>query len=168
MGRIAGDWLTSTVMPKRFDGNGVVRVQCSEGAFAAFKLSEMPIPNDYGYVENGRRYVPMETRSMGADSERYRVIWPELSNGPGSKLKSSSFTLAGNHCNETLFVFAEHLRVQGVSFVGLANKHGNRFRDSRLNGTQLAYLSTDRFHSILRDSDLFVKPAPEDRSATRL
>ena len=162
MGRIAGDWLQSTVMPQRFDGTGVVRVQCSEGAFTAFKLSLMPLPNDYGEVIDGRRYVQHAPISMGADSERYRVIWPEPSNGPGSKLRSSSFTLAGKHCNETLYVFAEHLRAQGVDFVGLANKHGNRFRDSRLSGSKLAYLSRDRFHSILANSDLFLKPTPED------
>ena len=142
--------------------SGVVKIQASEGVFARMKLENMPDPPEDGEVINGRRYVRMDTRSMGADSERYRVIWPEPSNGPGSKLRSSSFTLSGNHCNETLFVFAEHLRAQGVNFVGLANKHGNRFRDSRLNGTKLAYLSTDRFHSILANSDLFLKPTPED------
>lgn len=126
------------------------------------RLENMPLPSDYGEVINGRRYVVMETRSMGADSQRYRVIWPDRSNGEGSKLRSTSFTLSGKHSNETLFVLAEFMRDQGVNFHALANRHGNTFKNSLLHGTQLAYLARDHFHSVLRNSDLFVKPAPED------
>ena len=128
-------------MPKRLDGSGVVYIQCSEGAFSRLKLDQMPEPRDWGYEVNGVRVRTMEHRKMGADSERYRVIWPELSNGPGSKNRSSSFSLSSAHVNETLYVLAQFLRDQGVSFVRLSNKHGNGFLDIRLSGSDLAYLS---------------------------
>ena len=137
-------------------------MQCSESVFAALKLSEMPAPSDYGQIINGRRIVQHNTVGMGADAVRYRVLWNEFSNGAGSKQRSSSFSLSRKHTNETLYLLAEFLRSQGVDFDRLANKHGNGFKDARLTGSELAYLSTDRFHSILRDCDLFVKPSPED------
>ena len=155
-------------MPKRFDGSGVVQLQCSEGAFAALKLSEMPIPREWGEFRNGYHFVTLDSREMGADSQRYRVIWPEHSNGPGSKLRSSSFSLGASHTNETLFVLAEFLRVQGVDFVALANRHGNAFKALGLSGSRLAYLSGTSLHSVLTSCDLFVKPTPEDSSPSRL
>ena len=161
MARRAGEWLRSTRMCKRFDGTGVVKIQCSEGAFSALRLDNIPTPSEWGEVVDGRRYVYADTRQMGADSVRYRVIWPELSNGPGSKLRSSSFSLGRSHTNETLYVLAEFLRDQGVEFVGLANKHGNRFRDSRLGGTQLAYLTRGIPHSPACHVDFVRKDAPE-------
>ena len=157
-----------TRMPQSFDGSGVVKVQCSEGAYAALKLSEMPMPRDWGEQVGNYRYVVADTRGMGADSQRYRVIWPQHSNGPGSKLRSSSFSLGASHTNETLFVLAEFLRVQGVEFVALANRHGNAFKAAGLSGSGLAYLSGTRLHSVLASCDLFVKPTPEDSSPSRL
>ena len=85
--------------------------------------------------------MPFPARVKSVDSVRYRVIWPELSNGPGSALKTGSFTLGPTHVNETLFVLAEFLRAQGVEFVKLANKNGNGFKAAGLSGTQLAYRS---------------------------
>ena len=168
MARKPGEELRLTVMPKSFDGTGVVRVQCSEGAFSALKLDQMPSPSDYGQVINGMRFVPLDTRAMGADSVRYRVIWPEPASKNSKKLRTSSFLLSGKHSNETLFVFAEHLRRQGVEFVGLANAHGSAFRSSGLHGSGLAYLSGTKLHSILTRSKLFLKPTPEDSSPARL
>ena len=161
MARKRDEELKVARMCKRFDGTGVVKIQASEGAFARMKLENMPHPAEDGEVINGRRYVRMDTRSMGADSERYRVIWNELSNGEGSKLKSSSFTLSGGHCNETLFVLAEFLRDQGVEFNRLANKHGNGFRNSLLSGTQLAYLTRDIPHSPACHVDFVPTETPE-------
>ena len=89
----------------------------------------------------------MQPRQMGVDGERYRVVWPEPSNGPGSKNRTSSFSLSAGHINETLYVLAEFLRDQGVEFGSLANKHGNSFSDVRLSGSGLAYLSRDIPHS---------------------
>ena len=155
-------------MPRKFDGSGVVNIQCSEGVYAALKLPYMPRPRDYGVVVNGSLRVMADTRSMGADAQRYRVIWPEYSNGPGSKLRSSSFTLGASHTNETLFVLAEFLRTQGVDFVALANRHGSRFKASGLSGSRLAYASGTRLHSVLASCDLFVKPTPENSSPSRL
>ena len=168
MGRKPDERLMATRMPKRFDGSGVVRVQCSEGAYAALKLSEMPLPRDWGEQVGDYRYVVADTREMGADSQRYRVVWPAESNGPGSKLKSSSFSLGASHSNETLFVLAEFLRTQGVDFVALANRHGNTFKAAGLSGSGLAYLSGTRLHSVLASCDLFVKPTPEDSSPSGL
>ena len=162
MARKANERLLRTVMPKGLDGRGVVRVQCSEGAFAALKLDNMPTPSDYGEVIDGRRYVRLDNRALGVDSERYRVIWLDRSNGPGSKPRTSSFTLAGKHSNETLFVLAEFLRTQGVEFFALANKHGNAFRSAALHGSKLAYLSADGMHAHLAGRELFLEPAPED------
>ena len=161
MARIRDEELKVTRMCKRFDGTGVIKIQASEGVFARMKLENMPHPEEDGEVINGRRYVRMDTRSMGADSERYRVIWPELSNGEGSRLKTGSFTLSGGHCNETLFVLAEFLRDQGVDFVRIANKHGNGFRDSRLSGTNLAYLTRTIPHSPACHVDFVSTDAPE-------
>ena len=155
-------------MPKGFDGRGVVRVQCSEGAFAALKLDQMPVPSDYGEVVGGYRMVRMDPRALGVDSERYRVIWPEHSNGPGSKFRTSSFVLAGKHSNETLFVLAEFLRTKGVDFFALANKHGSAFKSAALHGGKLAYLSADGMHSMLAGRDLFLEPAPEDSGSSGL
>ena len=128
-------------MAKRFDGSGVVQIQCSEGAFSRLKLDEMPVPRDRFQLVNGVRVRYPNYRSMGADSDRFRVIWPERSNGPRSKLASTSFTLGGGYVNETLYVLAQFLRDQGVEFVQLANKHGNGFLDLRLSGSHLAYLA---------------------------
>ena len=147
MGRKPGERLRETRMAKRFDGSGVVRIQCSEGAFTALKLDQMPTPRDWGEVVDGVRVVSMETRSAGVDGDRFRVVWPDLSNGPGSKNRTSSFTLSGSYVNETLYVLAEFLRDQGVDFIRLANKHGSGFSDVRLGGTSLAYLSRDIPHS---------------------
>ena len=168
MGRKPDERLMAARMPKRFDGSGVVKVQCSEGAFAALKLSEMPSPREWGEFRDGYHLVTMDTREMGADSQRYRVIWPEHSNGPGSKLRSSSFSLGASHTNETLFVLAEFLRVQGVDFVALANRHGNAFKAAGLSGSSFAYLSGTRLHSVLASCDLFVKPTPENSSPSGL
>lgn len=150
-----------TRMAKRFDGSGVVGIQCSEGAFSRLKLDQMPTPRDWGVVVNGRRIIYMDTRSHGVDSERYRVIWPELSNGPGSKLATSSFTLTDAHVNETLFVLAEFLRDQGVEFVKLANKHGSGFSDVRLSGSSLAYLGGTIPHSQACHVDFALADTPE-------
>ena len=168
MARKLGERLRHTVMPKGFDGMGVVRVQCSEGTYSSLKLSEMPAPLDYGEVINGRRYVRLDSTAQGADSERYRVIWPELSNGPGSKHRTSSFLLAGKHSNETLFVLAEFLRTKGVNFFALANKHGTAFRSAALHGGDLAYLSRAGQHSMLAGRELLFKPSPEDSSPSGL
>ena len=148
-------------MAKRFDGSGVVGIQCSEGVFSRLKLDRMPTPRDWGTVVNGVHYAYLDTRSHGVDSERYRVIWPELSNGPGSKNKTSSFTLTGSHVNETLFVLAEFLRDQGVEFVRLANKHGNGFRNAQLGGSKLAYLARNIPHSPACHVDFVRTHAPE-------
>ena len=166
MSRRPGERLKITRMAKRFDGSGVVGIQCSEGAFSRLKLDQMPTPRDWGVVIDGRRFVYLDSRSKGVDSERYRVIWPELSNGPGSKLRSTSFTLTGSHVNETLFVFAEFLRDQGVNFVRLANKHGNGFLDVRLSGSGLAYLTGDIPHSPACHVDFGLTDAPEVSGAS--
>tara|TARA_A100001015_G_C15009726_1_gene722414 strand:+ start:809 stop:1351 length:543 start_codon:yes stop_codon:yes gene_type:complete len=161
MPRRRGERLRQTRMAKRFDGSGVVKIQCSEGAYASLKLAEMPVPRDYGEIVDGRRRVILDTRSMGADSQRYRVIWPEPSNGPGSKNRSSGFSLSASHINETLFVLAEFLRDQGVEFVKLANVHGNGFTDLRLSGSNLAYLTRGIPHSPACHVDFFTAEAPE-------
>ena len=134
MSRQAGQELRQTVMPKKFDGTGVVRFQASEGVFNRMKMSEMPAPTNWGTIVDGRRYVTPTPRTMPADSVRYRVIWPERVGGPDSVFSTGSFSLGGNHSNQTLFVLAQFLRDQGVEFIGLANKNGSRFKDVRLNG----------------------------------
>ena len=134
-------------MAKRFDGSGVVGIQCSEGAFTSLKLANMPTPRDWGQMVNGIRVVYLDSRGHGVDGERYRVIWPEPTPGPGRKYRTSSFTLTSAHSNETLYVLAEFLRDQGVEFGSLANKHGNSFSDVRLHGSGLAYLTRDIPHS---------------------
>ena len=168
MARKKDERLRVRAMPKRFDGSGVVMLQCSEGVYYALNLQFMPRPRDYGEMINGAHVVTLDTRSMGADAQRYRVIWPDRSNGPGSKLRSSSFTLGPGHSNQTLFVLAEFLRTQGVDFVGLANRHGTRYRSAGLSGTNLAYLRGTPLHSVLASCDLFLKPSPEDSGASGL
>lgn len=168
MARKKDDRLRVRAMPAKLDGSGVVKLQCSEGVYYALNLQFMPRPRDYGEMINGAHVVVADTRSMGADAERYRVIWPEYSNGPGSKLRSSSFTLGARHTNETLYVLAEFLRTQGVDFVGLANRHGSRFKPAGLSGSKLAYLPGTRLHSVLASCDLFVKPSPENSSSSGL
>ena len=166
MGRKPGERLMITRMAKRFDGSGVVGIQCSEGTFAALKLANMPTPRDWGEIVDGVRVVYMDTRSPGADSERYRIVWPQLSNGAGSKLRTSSFTLTDSHVNETLYVLTEFLRDQGVDFVKLANKHGNGFSDLRLSGSNLAYLTRDIPHSPACHVDFGLTDAPELSGST--
>lgn len=168
MARKRDERLRVRAMPKKFDGSGVVKLQCSEGVYYALKLHLMPRPRDYGEMINGAHVVMADTRSMGADAKRYRVIWPDRSNGPGSKLRTSSFSLGPGHSNQTLFVLAEFLRTQGVDFVGLANAHGSRFKAAGLSGSDLAYLRGTRLHSVLASCDLFVKPSPENSSPSGL
>ena len=147
MGRKVGERLKIARMSRKFDGTGVVKVQCSEGTYAALKLAQIPWPAEAGFTIDGQQYLYLDSRSMGVDGQRYRVIWPELSNGPGSKPRSSSFSLSAGHINETLFVLAEFLRDQGVEFVAIANKHGNAFSDVRLHGGSLAYVTGGVPHS---------------------
>lgn len=148
MARRLGERLMSRRMCKGFAGDKAVNIQCSEGVFTALKLQLLAEPTDGVTVINGVGYRRMDTRSQGADSVRYRVLWPETVSGPSGKLKSSSFTLSGKHSNETLFVLAEHLRQNDVDFVALANKHGNAFQSAGLSGTNLAYLSRYVGHPI--------------------
>ena len=154
-------------MAKKFDGSGVVGIQCSEGVFTSLKLANMPTPRDWGQMVNGIRVVYLDTRGQGVDGERYRVIWPEPTPGPGRKYRTSSFTLTSAHSNETLYVLAEFLRDQGVEFVALANKHGNAFSDIRLHGTNLAYLTRDIPHSPACHVDFAQTHPPEVSGTTR-
>ena len=148
-------------MAKRFDGTGVVKLQTSEGAYTSLKLAQLPWPEELGEVVNGRRQMLRPKPGIGTDGVRYRVIWPELSNGPGSKPKSTSFTLSRAHVNETLFVLAEFLRDQGVEFVAIANKHGNAFSDVGLSGSGLAYLARNVPHSPACHVDFVRTHTPE-------
>ena len=148
-------------MAKKFDGTGVVKLQCSEGVYTSLKLAQLPRPAELGEVVNGRRIMYMPKGGIGTDGVRYRVIWPELSNGPGSKPRTSSFTLSRAHINETLYVLAEFLRDQGVEFISLANKHGNSFSDVRLGNSGLAYLAGDIPHSPACHVDFFRTDTPE-------
>ena len=147
MARRPGERLKIARMCKKFDGTGVVKIQCSEGVYTSLKLSQMPFPAEAGEVIDGVTYMRLDSREMGVDGQRYRVIWPEPTPGPGRKYRTSSFSLSAGHINETLFVLAEFLRDQGVEFVALANKHGNSFGDARLHGGSLAYLAGDIPHS---------------------
>ena len=162
MGRIPGGRLRKTVMPGRMDGTDAVFIQCSEGAFSALKLENLPIPVGYGEVINGRRYINRPPNTLGADSQRYRVIWPYRSDGPNSKLSTSSFSLSTGHTNQTLFFLAEFLRSQGVTYVSLADKNGTAFSSAALKGTSLAYLCRNELHTVAPVVDLVDEPFPED------
>ena len=168
MARKAGQRLRGTFMPKGFDGIKSVRVQCSEDTFNALKLSEMPLPQE-GFKVVGNYVVRiMETRAMGADSMRYRVLWPDAAGRTPGKLRSSSFTLSGKHSNETLFVLAEHLRVQEVDFFAIANRHGNAFHSVLLHGADTFHLTGDMGHAIRSDFKLLTEPAPVNVGACGL
>lgn len=168
MARLRDDRLRVRAIPAKMDGSGVVKLQCSESVYYALNLHLMPRPRDYGQLVGDYVMVLADTRSMGVDGQRYRVIWPENSNGPGSKPRSSSFTLNAKHTNETLFVLAEYLRSSGVEFVALANKHGNAFKALGLSGSNLAYLPGTRLHSVLSNCNLFGEPLPEDVATSGL
>ena len=148
-------------MASRFDGTGVVKLQCSEGVYSSLKLAKLPTPAELGEARGEYVIMQRPKQGIGTDGVRYRVIWPELSNGPGSKPRSSSFCLSRAHVNETLFVLAEFLRDQGVEFVALANKHGNAFSDVGLSGSGLAYLTRDVPHSPACHVDFFSTDTPE-------
>ena len=162
MGRIAGERLKSRVMPGRMDLTSPVWIQCSEGAYSSLKLENLPMPVGYGTVVNGRTYIQLPPKRQGVDSQRYRVIWPYRSDGPNSKLATSSFTLSPGHTNQTLFFLAEFLRSQGVTYVSLANKHGTAFSSAALKGSSLAYLCRDELHTVAPVVDLVDEPFPED------
>ena len=159
-------------MPKKFDGSGVVDIQCSTSVYKEMKLDKMPTPRDYGYVVDGVRYAPMRFAAMGTDAVRYRVMWPEKANGEGidfrspsgkpAKNRTSSFVLSRAHNNETLYVLAEWLRSQSVSFIALTNKHGNAFKPVGLTGSSLAYLSGDIPKPFSPNIDLLHEPFKED------
>ena len=160
-GRKPGEQLRVTRMAQRFDNTGVVKVQASEGVFSAMSLENMPFPPDAGTQVDGRWYFYLDSRSMGADSKRYRVCWPEPASPASKKLRTSAFSLTGAHTNETLYVLAEFLRDQGVDYVGLANEHGTMFKDSRLHGSKLAYLTRDIPHSPACHVDFIETDTPE-------
>ena len=157
MGRKLGERLKVARMCKKFDGTGVVKIQCSEGAYAALKLSEMPYPSDWGKVVNGKRIVPANSWKMGVDSKRYRVLWPDLTQGARPKHRSSSFALNTRHTIETLYVLADFLRRQGVDFIGLANEHGSGFRPVELGPSSLAYMKGSPLHYLLTQKNFLVK-----------
>ena len=161
MARKRGERLRMAPIAQKFDGTGVAYIQCSEGAYTALKLSNIPAPAEWGHMVNGVRRIYASGREMGASATFYRVIWPELANGPGSKFRTSSFAMSSNHLAETLFVFAEFLRDQGVKFIALANKHGSAFQDVALGGTQLAYASGYFPHSPACHVDFVGTYSPE-------
>ena len=148
-------------MAKKFDGTGVVKVQCSEGVYTSLKLSKLPHPAELGTPVEGGWIMTRPSPGIGTDGVRYRVVWPELSNGPGSKPKTSSFCLSRAHINETLYVLAEFLRDQSVEFVAIANKHGNAFSDLGLSGSSLAYLTRHVPHSPACHVDFRLADTPE-------
>ncbi len=172
MGRIPGDRLQWARMAKKFDGSGVVSIQCSDTVYKEMKLKDMPRPRDYGYVVDGVQYAPMQLSGMGADAVRYRVMWMDQANGEDSswrspsgkpgKNRTSSFVLSRAHSNETLFVLAEWLRSQSVQFIALTNKHGNAFKHVGLSGSSLAYLSGDIPKPFSSNVDLLHEPFKED------
>ena len=129
--RALGSRLIARDIPGRLDGSGHSIIQCSTGVFEKLKLENLPPVPDAPRLQFGMPY-------MGADSERYRVMWPGEVPSGGSKLPSSSFTLAPNHTIETLLWLHGFLVDQGVPFVKLANKSGNGFRDIRWFGPQLS------------------------------
>lgn len=157
MARRRNDPLTVRVIPRSFDGTGPICWQGSESVYAALKLSEMPYPSDWGKVVNGKRIVPANSWKMGVDSKRYRVLWPDLTEGARPKHRSSSFALNTRHTIETLYVLADFLRRQGVDFVGLANEHGNAFKPVELGGSSLAYLKGGPLHYLLTQENFLVK-----------
>ena len=161
MARRPKERLKTTWMAKRFDGSGVVKLQCSEGVYTSLKLANLPVPAELGEVTDGGMQMVRPISGIGTDGVRYRVIWPEPTPGAGRKYRTSSFCLCRAHVNETLYVLAEFLRDQGVDFVSLANKHGNSFRVAGLSGSGLAYLSSDIPHSPACHVDFFRTDAPE-------
>jgi len=161
MARKAGDRVFSCRMAKRFDGSGVVRIQTTQSTAEKMKLDAMPVPADWGEWVDGRRVVRIVPHRLNAGSTAYRIQWPQYSNGPGSKLVTSRFSLSTQHVTETLYVLAEFLRDQGVDFVGITNQHGNPLGDVRLTGTELAYLTGDIPHSPACHTDFFVTHPPE-------
>ena len=161
MARRPKERLKTTWMAKRFDGSGVVKLQCSEGVYTSLKLENLPVPAELGEVTDSGMMMVRPISGIGTDGVRYRVIWPEPTPGAGRKYRTSSFCLCRAHVNETLYVFAEFLRDQGVEFVKLANKHGNGFSDVRLSGPQLAYLTRTIPHSPACHVDFFLADPPE-------
>lgn len=161
MARKKGDWMAVHFMAKSFDGSGVVRIQTTESAAERMKLARMPYPKDRGQVIDGTRVVNVRRHSQNAGSTAYRVMWPEHSNGPESKLVTSRFSLSSAHNMETVHVLAEFLRAQEVPFVGIANKDGSLLRDVRLLGSDLAYLTRDIPHSPACHLDFPLADSPE-------
>jgi hypothetical protein len=106
--------------------------------------------------------MPRPPNGLGADSKRYRIIWPELSTGPGSKNATSSFSVSTGHTNEALYFFCDFLRNQGVDFVSLASANGSAYRPVGLKGFTLAYGAANNPHPLASDIDLIDKPFPED------
>lgn len=127
-------------MPKTFEGDGVVYIQTSEGAFNDMKLENLPVPNNYGTVVGGYRLIQGFPVALGTSSKRYRILWPERVSPTSRKFRSSMFALSSSHSNQTLYVLAEFLRKQGVDFVCLADRNGCGFKPVRLSGSNLAYL----------------------------
>ena len=172
MGRIKGDRLQWARIAKKFDGSGVVDIQCSDSVYKELKLEKLPMPRDHGYWVDGKRYIPMRFSAMGTDAVRYRVMWNEKANGEGPEFRSpsgkpgknrtSSFVLSRAHSNETLYVLAEWLRSQSVQFIALTNKHGNAFTYAGLTGSSLAYLSGDIPKPFGSNVDLLHEPFKED------
>ena len=160
-GRKPGERLRRTRMAKRFDNTGVVAIQASDGLFRAMKLENMPTPPDYGQVVDGWHRYYVDTRSMGADSERYRVFWSTRPSPESKTFSSSSFTIGGGHVVETLYVLAEFLRDQGVEFLALGNRHGAMFKDVRLSGSNFAYLTRNIPHSPACHVDFIEADTPE-------
>ena len=134
MARRKGDDLLQTFIVKRYEEEELVMLQCSRTAFDRMKLINLPESVITGQVKDGQLQWIKGRQQPGADSERYRVLWPGPPGAQAGKLPTTSFILGPNHCSETLYVLADFMREQGVEFIKLGNKSGNCLRDLRLFG----------------------------------
>ena len=123
---------------KRLDGSGVIRFQCSSGAFELLKMQDMPLPSELLGTDGRRKPRNMfKARRPGGCSTAYRVALPPPEGWTGKRFPTKHFVLGAGHINETLVVLAEYWRAQGVDFIGITNEFGNLFDNVAMHGFSL-------------------------------
>ena len=122
-------------MPRKLDGTGKVTIQASERVFRELKLDELPFPKPVGGGDPPKfQNMTRGARRLRGMNTTYRVRMERPVGWTKKKDPTLSFQLSSTHINETLYFFAEFLRMKKVPFQRITNQNGNGFDAAGLQG----------------------------------
>lgn len=125
--------------PRKLSGEGTAWLHCKVGTAEHFRLNELPLPSDYGVVDEATGYVYRNWTGplRGANNFNLRIAyaWPEGKNKP----LMARIRIGGNPVLETVQVLCNHLDEMGVTWLWICNANGgklnrNAFHSDALGG----------------------------------